>query len=332
MLRILVLVSLLVGAASNAWAYAEIYSYTSDDGLHVEFHGIHGNNRQDALTRPSNAKSFALILNNAIEYNKLETIKSLSVCPEKNSGYYAWTGYWAHSKQLGPQGGTCRAKSIPQAVEEVYKLCQKINCWVVDGGFYVTIRQDDSDLIAICDYKDNKLVENASRWMVGSTTWMTHKDCPKTLDFPTKNSTATDSTNAKRKSGSTSSGSNRRNDANGSNNRTITTASGLKYMDLKVGNGPTPVRGKKVTVHYSGTLDNGKKIDSSIDRKQPFTFTLGTGHVIDGWEEGIISMKKGGKRKLIIPANLGYGAKGVGNTIPPGATLIYEIELLGINE
>ena len=109
-----------------------------------------------------------------------------------------------------------------------------------------------------------------------------------------------------------------------------TTASGLQYEDVKQGTGPQPTRGQKVTVHYTGTLPDGKKFDSSRDRGQPFQFTIGVGQVIKGWDEGVMSMKVGGKRKLIIPAVLGYGARGAGGVIPPNATLVFEVELLGV--
>lgn len=85
-----------------------------------------------------------------------------------------------------------------------------------------------------------------------------------------------------------------------------------------------------VTVHYTGTLENGTKFDSSVDRGQPFIFPIGVGKVIKGWDEGVMTMKVGGKRKLIIPASLGYGAKGAGGVVPPNATLIFEVELLGV--
>ncbi|MEK7831376.1 MAG: FKBP-type peptidyl-prolyl cis-trans isomerase [Acidobacteriota bacterium] len=110
----------------------------------------------------------------------------------------------------------------------------------------------------------------------------------------------------------------------------ITTSSGLKYVDYKVGNGISPSPGKQVTVHYTGTLENGKKFDSSVDRGQPYTFAIGTGGVIKGWDEGVMSMKVGGKRKLIIPSNLGYGTRGSGATIPPNATLLFDVELLDV--
>jgi peptidylprolyl isomerase len=114
--------------------------------------------------------------------------------------------------------------------------------------------------------------------------------------------------------------------------KTVTTASGLKYVDVMVGKGASPVAGKQVTVHYTGTLDNGKKFDSSVDRKEPFTFVIGVGQVIPGWDEGVMTMKVGGKRKLIIPAKLGYGAKGAGGVIPPNATLHFDVELLNVGK
>jgi FKBP-type peptidyl-prolyl cis-trans isomerase len=110
----------------------------------------------------------------------------------------------------------------------------------------------------------------------------------------------------------------------------VTTSSGLQYIDLTVGTGAPARAGQTVTVHYSGWLDNGKKFDSSVDRGQPFSFPLGAGRVIKGWDEGVQGMKVGGKRKLIIPSALGYGARGAGGAIPPHATLIFEVELLGV--
>ncbi|HEY5973515.1 MAG TPA: FKBP-type peptidyl-prolyl cis-trans isomerase [Geobacteraceae bacterium] len=112
--------------------------------------------------------------------------------------------------------------------------------------------------------------------------------------------------------------------------KAVTTASGLKYTDIKVGTGASPVKGKMVTVHYTGTLTNGKKFDSSVDRGQPFQFVIGVGQVIPGWDEGVMSMKVGGKRKLVIPPNLGYGAQGAGGVIPPNATLNFDVELLDV--
>ncbi len=116
----------------------------------------------------------------------------------------------------------------------------------------------------------------------------------------------------------------------GPEGKEVTTASGLQYIDLKVGTGATAQAGQTVTVHYTGWLENGKKFDSSVDRGQPFSFPLGAGRVIKGWDEGVQGMKVGGKRKLIIPSNLGYGARGAGGIIPPSATLIFEVELLGL--
>ena len=111
---------------------------------------------------------------------------------------------------------------------------------------------------------------------------------------------------------------------------TITTDSGLEYIDLVEGTGATPQRGKRVVVHYTGTLKDGTKFDSSRDRNQPFTFTIGVGQVIKGWDEGVGTMKVGGRRKLTIPPELGYGAQGAGGVIPPNATLIFDVELLRI--
>ncbi len=116
------------------------------------------------------------------------------------------------------------------------------------------------------------------------------------------------------------------------NAKTITTPSGLKYTVLKAGKGATPKSGQKVFVHYTGTLTNGKKFDSSRDRGEPFSFILGQGQVIAGWDEALSTMKVGERRKLTIPPKLGYGAAGAGGTIPPNATLIFDVELLKIGE
>lgn len=107
-----------------------------------------------------------------------------------------------------------------------------------------------------------------------------------------------------------------------------TTESGLRYIDMAEGDGSAAASGQTVTVHYTGYLLNGKKFDSSRDRDEPFEFQLGVGQVIKGWDEGVAGMKPGGKRKLIIPAALGYGARGAGGVIPPNAELVFDVELL----
>ncbi len=117
----------------------------------------------------------------------------------------------------------------------------------------------------------------------------------------------------------------------GEKNMSVTTPSGLSYTDQKVGDGASPKKGDTVIVHYTGWLkQNDQKFDSSVDRGQPFRFHIGEGEVIQGWDEGVMSMKVGGKRQLVIPAELGYGATGAGGVIPPNATLVFDVELLGI--
>ncbi len=116
--------------------------------------------------------------------------------------------------------------------------------------------------------------------------------------------------------------------------KTMTTASGLQITDTKVGTGAQPQTGQTCVMHYTGWLYNngakGAKFDSSLDRGEPFEFAIGQGQVIKGWDEGVATMKVGGKRTLIIPPQLGYGARGAGGVIPPNATLIFDVELLGV--
>ncbi|MGD9898098.1 MAG: FKBP-type peptidyl-prolyl cis-trans isomerase [Calditrichaceae bacterium] len=110
----------------------------------------------------------------------------------------------------------------------------------------------------------------------------------------------------------------------------VTTSSGLKYVEIKEGDGAQPQKGNTVVVHYTGWLLDGKKFDSSVDRNQKFEFVYGVGQVIRGWDEGLSTMKVGGKRKLFIPADLGYGSRGAGGVIPPNATLVFDVELFDI--
>ena len=115
----------------------------------------------------------------------------------------------------------------------------------------------------------------------------------------------------------------------------ITTDSGLKYVDTVVGTGAAPQRGQQCLVHYTGWLDDGrghhgKKFDSSVDRGQPLAIPIGVGRVIKGWDEGLLTMKAGGKRTLYIPSYLGYGPRGAGGDIPPNADLIFDVELLSV--
>jgi FKBP-type peptidyl-prolyl cis-trans isomerase FkpA len=110
----------------------------------------------------------------------------------------------------------------------------------------------------------------------------------------------------------------------------VTTPSGLVYEDVKAGSGAEAKAGQMVTVHYTGWLTDGTKFDSSKDRNEPFQFALGRGQVIRGWDEGVAGMKVGGIRKLTIPPDLGYGPRGAGGVIPPNATLVFDVELLGV--
>jgi FKBP-type peptidyl-prolyl cis-trans isomerase FkpA len=111
---------------------------------------------------------------------------------------------------------------------------------------------------------------------------------------------------------------------------TTTTASGLVIEEINLGDGDEAKAGQMVSVHYTGWLTNGTKFDSSVDRNESFDFPLGRGHVIRGWDEGVAGMKVGGKRKLTIPPDLGYGPRGAGGVIPPNATLVFDVELLAV--
>jgi peptidylprolyl isomerase len=123
-------------------------------------------------------------------------------------------------------------------------------------------------------------------------------------------------------------------DASAQSAKLVTTSSGLRMIDTQAGTGAQPKSGQTAVVHYTGYLNDngkkGKKFDSSVDRGSPFEFPIGQGRVIKGWDEGVASMKVGGKRTLIIPPDLGYGARGAGGVIPPNATLIFDVELLGV--
>jgi len=119
-------------------------------------------------------------------------------------------------------------------------------------------------------------------------------------------------------------------DASSSSGGGAETVTELKTEDLKTGTGAEAVSGKTVTVHYTGWLLDGTKFDSSVDRNEAFDFKLGDGEVIPGWDQGVVGMKVGGKRKLTIPSKLGYGTRGAGGAIPPNATLVFEVELLGV--
>ncbi len=118
--------------------------------------------------------------------------------------------------------------------------------------------------------------------------------------------------------------------AGGGGGNEVTTPSGLKYTDVKEGTGAQPRAGQTAVVHYTGWLPDGTKFDSSKDRGQPFSFPLGQGRVIKGWDEGVATMRVGGTRRLVIPPDLGYGARGAGGVIPPNAELVFEVELLKI--
>ncbi|HKI06151.1 MAG TPA: FKBP-type peptidyl-prolyl cis-trans isomerase [Thermoanaerobaculia bacterium] len=119
-------------------------------------------------------------------------------------------------------------------------------------------------------------------------------------------------------------------DPGAENGREVVTPSGLKYVDLRLGQGDEAAQGKIVEVHYVGSLEDGTKFDSSKDRDRPFTFRLGAGDALKGWDEGLVGMKVGGRRRLVIPPGLGFGKQGVGSVVPPNAILVYEFDLLGV--
>lgn len=119
-------------------------------------------------------------------------------------------------------------------------------------------------------------------------------------------------------------------DPDPANGREVVTPSGVKYTDLRSGQGEEAAQGKIVEVHYIGRLEDGTKFDSSKDRDRPFTFRLGAGDALKGWDEGLLGMKVGGRRRLVIPPGLGFGKQGIGSVVPPNAVLFYEFDLLGV--
>lgn len=152
------------------------------------------------------------------------------------------------------------------------------------------------------------------------TTINTNSDAINTNALPATDNTNTNNTNQANKT------------TNMNNDELVVTNSGLQYNDTLIGTGDEAKSGQKVTVNYTGTLDDGTKFDSSLDRNQPFSFNLGAGEVIKGWDEGVAGMKVGGKRTLVIPADLGYGAAGAPPVIPANATLHFDVELLSVGQ
>ena len=142
----------------------------------------------------------------------------------------------------------------------------------------------------------------------------------------------TSENNIKESTQSKNSGDNSKMLAANKGDKMETTDSGLQYIDTVVGDGESPKQGDKVVVHYTGKLEDGTKFDSSVDRNRPFEFTIGVGQVIRGWDEGVMSMRVGGKRTLTIPSELAYGERGAGKVIPPNATLVFDVELIEIKE